>query len=82
MTIEQDAQLFFGDTKPKLVFANSLGTDFRIWRDVIAAPAWLGWHVAVGYVLGFFVMLWVMGYHAHPLRAPHHAHRGDPRRGA
>ncbi|MDO8413732.1 MAG: citrate transporter, partial [Gallionellaceae bacterium] len=26
---------------------------------------WLkeGWHVAVAYVLGFFVMLWIMGWH-------------------
>ena len=32
--------------------------------------AWVkgGWHVAVGYVLGFFVMLAVVGWHAHPIK--------------
>ena len=31
---------------------------------------WLrhGWHVAVGYVLGFFVLLAVLGWHPEPLR--------------
>ena len=33
--------------------------------------AWLrgGWHVALGYVVGFFVLLAVLGWHPHP---PHH----------
>ena len=33
--------------------------------------AWLrgGWHVALGYVVGFFVLLATMGWHPH---APHH----------
>jgi Na+/H+ antiporter NhaD/arsenite permease-like protein len=31
---------------------------------------WLrhGWHVAVGYVLGFFILLVVIGWHPEPLR--------------
>ena len=34
---------------------------------------WLknGWHVAVGYVLGYLVMLAVLGWHAHPLKEAH-----------
>jgi hypothetical protein len=27
-----------------------------------------GWHVAVGYVIGFFIMLYLVGWHPH---APH-----------
>ena len=36
-------------------------------KDVFA---WLknGWHVAMGYILGFFAMLWIMGWNPH---APH-----------
>ena len=31
------------------------------------APAWLkaGWHVALAYVIGFFIMLAVVGWHPH-----------------
>jgi hypothetical protein len=34
-----------------------------------------GWHVAVGYVLGFFVLLAVLGWHPEP---PHNRRGGPP----
>ena len=37
-----------------------------------------GWHVAVAYVLAFFVFLGVMGWHPHD---PHREGHGSPRRG-
>ena len=38
---------------------------------------WLrhGWHVAVGYVIGFFVLLWVVGWDPHP---PHREEHMQP----
>jgi Na+/H+ antiporter NhaD/arsenite permease-like protein len=40
---------------------------------------WLrhGWHVALGYVIGFFVLLAVLGWHANDKRSPH-ASRSSP----
>ncbi|MBI2502749.1 MAG: hypothetical protein HYW07_05895 [Candidatus Latescibacteria bacterium] len=43
----------------------ALSTRFPQVRSV---GAWLrcGWHVGVGYVLGFLLMLWLMGWHPLP----------------
>ncbi len=45
----------------------ALCNDFPEGRSVFQ---WLkcGWHVTVAYVLGFFALLWIMGWHPH---APH-----------
>ena len=41
------------------------------YPEARSVGAWLrgGWHVVVGYVLGFFVMLVLLGWHAHPIKA-------------
>jgi hypothetical protein len=36
---------------------------------------WHGWHVALAYVIGFFVMLSVVGWHPDP---PHRKAGGEP----
>jgi Na+/H+ antiporter NhaD/arsenite permease-like protein len=45
----------------------ALSNNFPEARSVVA---WLkgGWHVAVGYVLGFAAMLLVLGWHGHPIK--------------
>jgi hypothetical protein len=41
-----------------------------MYPEAKSVANWLkgGWHVAVGYVIGFMVMLFVVGWHPH---APH-----------
>jgi len=54
-------------------FGSSAGVAItNIYPEAKSVGSWLanGWHVAVGYVVGFFVLLLVMGWHPH---APHHA---------
>jgi Na+/H+ antiporter NhaD/arsenite permease-like protein len=53
-----------------LWFGSSAGVAISgLFPEAKSAVAWLknGWHVAVGYVLGFFAILLVMGWHPHPL---------------
>ncbi len=45
----------------------ALASQFPQARSVRAWVA-AGWHVAVGYVLGFFVLLFVLGWHVDPTR--------------
>jgi Na+/H+ antiporter NhaD/arsenite permease-like protein len=59
-----------------LWFGSSAGVAISgLFPEAKSALAWLkaGWHVAVGYVLGFFAMLAVFGWHPHPL-PKHDAH--------
>ncbi|MEO6596503.1 MAG: citrate transporter [Planctomycetota bacterium] len=56
-----------------LWFGSSAGVAISgLFPEAKSAKNWLvqGWHVAVGYVLGFFVMLVLLGWHVH---APKHA---------
>jgi len=48
----------------------ALSNNFPESRSVLL---WLrhGWHVAVAYVVGFFVLLAVLGWHPHAQRTPH-----------
>ena len=41
-----------------------------MYPEAARSAHWLkhGWHVAVAYVVGFFVMLAVLGWHPGPLR--------------
>jgi hypothetical protein len=51
-------------------FGSSAGVALsNIYPEARSVAAWLkgGWHVAVGYVLGFMVMLAVLGFHGHPI---------------
>ena len=43
----------------------------NIYPEAKSVGAWRkgGWHVAVGYVVGFFVLLFVLGWHPDPLRS-------------
>lgn len=57
-------------------FGSSAGVALsNIFPEAKSVGAWLknGWHVALGYVIGFLVMLAVVGWHPH---APHKAVRG------
>jgi hypothetical protein len=49
----------------------------NLFPEAKSVGAWLrsGWHVAVAYVIGFFVMLAVVGWHPH---APHKAEPAPP----
>jgi len=52
-------------------FGSSAGVALAsMYPEARSVAAWLkgGWHVAVGYVLGFFVMLAVVGWHPHPIK--------------
>ena len=52
-------------------FGSSAGVAIsNSFPEARSVGAWVknGWHVAVGYVLGFFVMLAVMGWHPQPKR--------------
>ena len=52
-------------------FGSSAGVALSsIFPEARSVGAWLkgGWHVAVGYVIGFFVMLLVLGWHPHPIK--------------
>jgi len=53
-------------------FGSSAGVALAgMYPQARSVGAWLrgGWHVAVGYVLGFFVMLALLGWHGHPIKA-------------
>ncbi len=54
-----------------LWFGSSAGVAISgFFPEAKSAGRWLreGWHVAVGYVLGFFAMLILLGWHPHPIR--------------
>ncbi len=51
-------------------FGSSAGVALsNMYPEAKSVWDWLkgGWHVAVGYVLGFFVMLALVGWHGHPI---------------
>jgi Na+/H+ antiporter NhaD/arsenite permease-like protein len=51
-------------------FGSSAGVALsNMYPDAKSVWNWLkgGWHVAVGYVLGYFVMLALVGWHGHPI---------------
>jgi Na+/H+ antiporter NhaD/arsenite permease-like protein len=53
-----------------LWFGSSAGVAMSsLFPEAKSAKNWLvgGWHVAVGYLLGFAAMLLLLGWHAHPL---------------
>jgi Na+/H+ antiporter NhaD/arsenite permease-like protein len=59
-------------------FGSSAGVALtNLFPEARSVGAWLkaGWHVVLGYVIGFFVMLAVVGWHP---QAPHKAIRGGP----
>jgi len=59
-------------------FGSSAGVALsNLFPEARSVGAWLkaGWHVALAYVIGFFVMLAVVGWHPQP---PHKAMRGGP----
>ncbi len=52
-------------------FGSSAGVALgNLYPEARSVGAWLkgGWHVAVGYVVGFFILLAVMGWHPQPKR--------------
>jgi Na+/H+ antiporter NhaD/arsenite permease-like protein len=52
-------------------FGSSAGVAVsNLFPEAKSVGAWLrhGWHIAVGYVLGFFVLLLVVGWHPSPKR--------------
>jgi Na+/H+ antiporter NhaD/arsenite permease-like protein len=54
-----------------LWFGSSAGVAISgLFPEAKSALSWLrnGWHVVVGYVLGFFAMLLLFGWHPHPLK--------------
>jgi Na+/H+ antiporter NhaD/arsenite permease-like protein len=53
-------------------FGSSAGVALsNMYPEAKSVGQWLrhGWHVAVAYVIGFFVLLMVMGWHPEPKRA-------------
>ncbi len=72
-----------------LWFGSSAGVAISgFFPQAKSAVAWVksGWHVAVGYVLGFVVMLLLIGWHPHPIRegaeggvVPGAPHAGEPK---
>ncbi|MBL9077876.1 MAG: citrate transporter [Planctomycetes bacterium] len=64
-----------------LWFGSSAGVAISgLFTEAKSAKNWLvqGWHVPVGYVLGFFALLFVMGWHPHPLAKAGGAHGDAP----
>ena len=64
-----------------LWFGSSAGVAMSgLFPEAKSARNWLvnGWHVAVGYVLGFFAMFFLLGWHAHPLDKGSHAASHPP----
>ena len=58
-----------------LWFGSSAGVAISgLFTEAKSVKNWLvqGWHVIVGYVLGFFAMLLVVGWHPHPLNEKGH----------
>jgi Na+/H+ antiporter NhaD/arsenite permease-like protein len=51
-------------------FGSSSGVALsNMYPEAKSVGAWIkgGWHVALGYVVGFFAMLVLLGWHAHPI---------------
>ena len=51
-------------------FGSSAGVALsNMYPEAKSVWAWIkaGWHIAVGYVVGFFVMLLIIGWHPHPI---------------
>jgi Na+/H+ antiporter NhaD/arsenite permease-like protein len=51
-------------------FGSSAGVALsNIYPEARSVWAWLkaGWHIALAYVVGFFVMLALLGWHPHPI---------------
>jgi len=51
-------------------FGSSAGVALsNLYPEARSVGAWLrgGWHIAVGYVLGFMAMLLLLGWHGHPI---------------
>ena len=64
-----------------LWFGSSAGVAISgLFTEAKSTKNWLlnGWHVAVGYVLGFLTMLVVLGWHAHPIKEGHQGTGGQP----
>jgi Na+/H+ antiporter NhaD/arsenite permease-like protein len=66
-----------------LWFGSSAGVALSgFFPQAKSAGAWVksGWHVVVGYVLGFLAMLWLVGWHPHPIKedAMREAQQGGP----
>ena len=54
-------------------FGSSAGVALsNMYPEAKSVGLWLrhGWHVAVAYVIGFFVLLWVLGWHPDPKHKP------------
>ena len=54
-----------------LWFGSSAGVALAgFFPQAKSAATWVksGWHVVVGYVLGFFAMLWLIGWDPHPIK--------------
>ena len=52
-------------------FGSSAGVALsNLFPEARSVFAWLraGWHVALAYVVGFFVMLLVLGWNPHPIK--------------
>jgi Na+/H+ antiporter NhaD/arsenite permease-like protein len=52
-------------------FGSSAGVALSsLFPEARSVGQWLrhGWHVAVGYVMGYFILLFVLGWHPEPLR--------------
>jgi len=61
-------------------FGSSAGVAIAgLFTEAKSVKQWVfqGWHVAVGYVLGFFAMLFILGWHAHPIDQKHAGHGGE-----
>jgi Na+/H+ antiporter NhaD/arsenite permease-like protein len=56
-------------------FGSSAGVALsNMYPEAKSVGRWLkhGWHVAIGYVLGFFALLWTLGWE------PHEPHKATP----
>ncbi len=54
-------------------FGSSAGVAItNLYPEARSVGAWVreGWHVAVAYVIGFFVMLTLLGWHPHEPHKP------------
>jgi len=59
----------FGFGGSVICFGSSAGVALaNMYPEAKSAGRWLlhGWHVSVAYVIAFFVMLWVLGWHPDP----------------
>lgn len=64
-----------------LWFGSSAGVAISgLYPQAKSAKNWLvsGWHVAVGYFLGFFAMVWLLGWHPTPTKAAPLTEHGAP----